>query len=176
MKKRILALLLCIVMVLSITIITSAEDTEAPLTGAPLTEVPLCTCGTEDDTHAEACPMYAAPEAPAEPEAPTEPEAPAEDTPQDNSGLFDQLMACETFDAFADLLESLTEDQFASLDEAQLAQLESRLAELMPEPDPEVVIEEEADIPATLELDEGDWNEPITPAVDFTDVAPIGGR
>lgn len=93
MKKRIFALLLCVVMVLSITIITSAEDTEAPAADTALTEVPLCTCGTEDDTHADTCPMYIAPEAPAEPEAPTEPEAPAEDTPVCTCGTEDDIHA-----------------------------------------------------------------------------------
>lgn len=104
MKKRIFALLLCIAMVLSITIITSAEDTEAPAADAALTEVPLCTCGTEDDIHADTCPMYVAP---AEPETPEEPEAPGEDTPVCTCGTEDDTHA-EDCPLYVALEEELT--------------------------------------------------------------------
>lgn len=89
MKHKVLAILLCLAMVLTMalpgTLAVSADEdsSESQLTmetctcGAeddnhaedcpkyvqpePSEEEPVCTCGTEDDTHAEDCPLYVAP-------------------------------------------------------------------------------------------------------------------
>lgn len=167
MKKRILALVLCIVMVLSITVITSAEDTDVPADAAMPVDTeetpatPVCTCGTEDETHAEDCPMYVAP---AEPEIPEE-EEPVEDSLQENSGLFEQLMACEDFDTLSIMLESLTDEEYNSLTEEQLIQVYDRKDALEPEPLPAVVLNDTEDfiVPSIV----------VRETVNFTNVAPL---
>lgn len=131
------------------TDLPKTDGTDLPKTDDPQPELE-CNCGTLDDNHAESCPLY--------------------------KSIFDRLMACETFDSFCDLLESLTPEQCATLDETMFPELEARLRELEPEPEPAVVIEEPADIPMTLQLDDTDYEEPRIPAVDYTNVAPIFGN
>lgn len=104
-----------------------------------------CKCGAEDGNHAEDCPLY--------------------------KTLFDRLMACKTLDAFCDLLESATEAEYSLLTEEQMEKLTAHLTALMPEPDPPVVIEENVE-PDTVESDV-ELGQPVTPAVDYTNVAPI---
>lgn len=124
------------------------DETKDETKEEPKVETPVCNCGAEDDDHKETCPLY--------------------------KTLFQRLMACEDFDSLCDMIESLTQEEWATLDETMLQQLNARLKEL--EPEPAVIIEEPADIPMTLQLEDTDYEEPRTPAVDYTNVAPIFGK
>ena len=61
MKRKILAMLLCVALTFAIfgTLAVAAEENVA----APQTDAPVCTCGTQDGTHAETCALYAKHEA-----------------------------------------------------------------------------------------------------------------
>lgn len=185
MKKRILALVLCIVMVLSITVITSAEDTDVPADAATHVDTeetpatPVCTCGTEDETHAEDCPLFVKSEEPEEEEEEQEEETfdreahmgECFDLCMDESctcvcHLVEKLLATTDIEAFFILVESMTEEQYDTITDEQNAQLEAHLKSIEPEPEPEIVLELTTDVPVPSEI--------VYVAVDYTDVAPFG--
>lgn len=153
MNKKILALLISLVLVLGVAIpgtlaVSTDEDAAtSELTLAVETEAPV-----EDETPVED-------EAAGETEIPVEGEAPAA------SEAFDALMACETLDALWARMDAMTDDQWAALTEAQLAELDAKLTALEPEPLPAIVIEEsEPPVPSEIGYE----------LVSFTDVAPLG--
>lgn len=153
MNKKILALLISLVLVLGVAIpstlaVSTDEDAAtSELTLAVETEAPV-----EDETPVED-------EAAVETEIPVEGEAPAA------SEAFDALMACETLDALWARMDAMTDDQWAALTEAQLAELDAKLTALEPEPLPAIVIEEsEPPVPSEIGYE----------LVSFTDVAPLG--
>lgn len=153
MNKKILALLISLVLVLGVAIpgtlaVSTDEDAAtSELTLAVETEAPV-----EDETPVED-------EAAVETETPVEGEAPAA------SEAFDALMACETLDALWARMDAMTDDQWAALTEAQLAELDAKLTALEPEPLPAIVIEEsEPPVPSEIGYE----------LVSFTDVAPLG--
>lgn len=153
MNKKILALLISLVLVLGVAIpgtlaVSTDEDAAtSELTLAVETEAPV-----EDETPVED-------EAAVETEIPVEGEAPAA------SEAFDALMACETLDALWARMDAMTDDQWAALTEAQLAELDTKLTALEPEPLPAIVIEEsEPPVPSEIGYE----------LVSFTDVAPLG--
>lgn len=153
MNKKILALLISLVLVLGVAIpgtlaVSTDEDAAtSELTLAVETEAPV-----EDETPVED-------EAAVETEIPVEGEAPAA------SEAFDALMACETLDALWACMDAMTDDQWAALTEAQLAELDAKLTALEPEPLPAIVIEEsEPPVPSEIGYE----------LVSFTEVAPLG--
>lgn len=153
MNKKILALLISLVLVLGVAIpgtlaVSTDEDAAtSELTLAVETEAPV-----EDETPVED-------EAAVETEIPVEGEAPAA------SEAFDALMACETLDALWACMDAMTDDQWAALTEAQLAELDTKLTALEPEPLPAIVIEEsEPPVPSEIGYE----------LVSFTEVAPLG--
>lgn len=80
--------------------------------------------------------------------------------------LFGRLMACETLEELYTLAEETPEEQFLTLTEEQKAKIEEKIAELEPEPLPEVTIPESTDKPVPSEI--------VYPTVNFSNVAPFG--
>lgn len=80
--------------------------------------------------------------------------------------LFDRLMACETLEELYALAEEIPEEQLLELTEEQNAKIEEKIAELEPEPLPEVKIPESTDKPVLSEI--------VYPTVNFDNVAPFG--
>lgn len=159
MNKKILALLISLVLVLGVAIpgtlaVSTDEDAAtSELTLAVETEAPV-----EDETPVED-------EAAVETETPVETEIPVEGEAPAASEAFDALMACETLDALWACMDAMTDDQWAALTEAQLAELDAKLTALEPEPLPAIVIEEsEPPVPSEIGYE----------LVSFTEVAPLG--
>lgn len=117
------------------------DETKDETKEEPKVETPVCNCGAEDDDHKETCPLY--------------------------KTLFQRLMACETFDEMSEMLESLTEEEFATLTEEQVDQVYDRKDALEPEPLPAVCLEETTDVivPSVI----------VRETVNFTNVAPLCG-
>lgn len=80
--------------------------------------------------------------------------------------LFGRLMACETLEELYTLAEETPEEQLLALTEEQNVKIEEKIAELEPEPLPEVTIPESADKPMPSEI--------VYPTVNFSNVAPFG--
>lgn len=80
--------------------------------------------------------------------------------------LFGRLMACETLEELYTLAEETPEEQLLALTEEQNVKIEEKIAELEPEPLPEVTIPESADKPVPSEI--------VYPTVNFSNVAPFG--
>ncbi len=79
---------------------------------------PVCTCGTEDETHAEACPLYEAPEEDPQPE-------------EEEKTLYERLLACETVEDLEFLLITSAEEDLLALTPEELDQLTEQ-AETLP--------------------------------------------
>lgn len=169
------------------------EETEAPgesETPAPeVSEAPEATEAPEQtETPAPSESAPADPEAPTEGqtgetvpsegetvegELPADPPAalaasPAVPEGSEADALYAELMACEELDAFQELVEAADEEILSQLTEEQLTRLEEKLAELEPEPLPEIVIGETTDVIVPSVIVE------ITPAYSYTNVAPLG--
>lgn len=140
------------------------SETEKPAE----TEAPKeCTCSAaEGEAHKEGCPLYAAPEKPADPSH--------IDTCSDDCTdadckcpchLFDKIMACTTLEEIEAIIKATPEDVLKSLSEEQVAQVEAYMDKLMPAPLPAMVIEE-SEPPVESEI--------YRPTVNYTNVAPFG--
>lgn len=140
------------------------SETEKPAE----TEAPKeCTCSAaEGEAHKEGCPLYAAPEKPADPSH--------IDTCSDDCTdadckcpchLFDKIMACKTLEEIEAIIKATPEDVLKSLSEEQVAQVEAYMDKLMPAPLPAIVIEE-SEPPVESEI--------YRPTVNYTNVAPFG--
>lgn len=140
------------------------SETEKPAE----TEAPKeCTCSAaEGEAHKEGCPLYVAPEKPADPSH--------IDTCSDDCTdadckcpchLFDRLMACQTLEEIEAIIKATPEDVLKSLSEEQVAQVEAYMDKLMPAPLPAIVIEE-SEPPVESEI--------YRPTVNYTNVAPFG--
>ena len=143
---------------------STEEETPAP------SETPKeCTCDpkpAEGEAHKEGCPLYVAPEQPADPSH--------IDTCSDDCTdadckcpchLFDRLMACTTLEEIEAIIKATPEDVLKSLSEEQVAQVEAYMDSLMPAPLPAIVIEE-SEPPVESEI--------YRPTVNYTNVAPFG--
>lgn len=80
--------------------------------------------------------------------------------------LFEQLMACETYEELMEMIEGMTEEEVMMLTLEQAAQVEEKALELEPQPLPEVIFDEPNDEPIVSEM--------IYPTVNFDHVAPFG--
>ena len=174
------------------------EGTEAPAVTPTEEPVKTCTCDpkpAEGEAHKEGCPLYVAPEQPAEAEktctcGAAEGEAHKEGCPlyvkpvsnaskhidtctEGCTGedckcpchLFDRLMACQTLEEIEAIIKATPEDVLKSLSEEQVAQVEAYMDSLMPAPLPAIVIEE-SEPPVESEI--------YRPTVNYTNVAPFG--
>lgn len=148
------------------------EPTETPVpseTEKPAeTEAPKeCTCSAaEGEAHKEGCPLYAAPEKPADP---SHIDICSDDcTDADckcTCHLFNKIMACKTLEEIEAIIKATPEDVLKSLSEEQVAQVEAYMDKLMPAPLPAMVIEE-SEPPVESEI--------YRPTVNYTNVAPFG--
>ena len=79
--------------------------------------------------------------------------------------LFDRLMACTSIEEMEAMFEEISEDEFLTLTEEELAKVEALILTLEPEPLPAVAAEA-SEPPVKSEI--------VVPAVSFTNVAPLG--
>lgn len=178
MKKRILALLLCAVTLLSMTVLTgaaaesgsaSADEPAPAVESAPL-EGPAAEAIPEQ-TEAPA-PEALTPETEEEPEteAETQPEEEAEagtdETPEGETSLFDRILACTVLDDVWAIMDEAGEDALDALTDDQWAQIDAKIEALEPEPLPAVVL--------SADTEETAISETVYPTVSYTDVAPFG--
>ena len=148
------------------------EPTETPVpseTEKPAeTEAPKeCTCSAaEGEAHKEGCPLYAAPEKPADP---SHIDICSDDcTDADckcTCHLMKKIMACKTLEEIEAIIKATPENVLKSLSEEQVAQVEAYMDKLMPAPLPAMVIEE-SEPPVESEI--------YRPTVNYTNVAPFG--
>lgn len=148
------------------------EPTETPVpseTEKPAeTEAPKeCTCSAaEGEAHKEGCPLYAAPEKPADP---SHIDICSDDcTDADckcTCHLMKKIMECKTLEKIEAIIKATPEDVLKSLSEEQVAQVEAYMDKLMPAPLPAMVIEE-SEPPVESEI--------YRPTVNYTNVAPFG--
>lgn len=148
------------------------EPTETPVpseTEKPAeTEAPKeCTCSAaEGEAHKEGCPLYAAPEKPADP---SHIDICSDDcTDADckcTCHLMKKIMECKTLEEIEAIIKATPEDVLKSLSEEQVAQVEAYMDKLMPAPLPAMVIEE-SEPPVESEI--------YRPTVNYTNVAPFG--
>lgn len=140
------------------------SETEKPAE----TEAPKeCTCSAaEGEAHKEGCPLYAAPEKPADP---SHIDICSDDcTDADckcTCHLMKKIMACKTLEEIEAIIKATPEDVLKSLSEEQVAQVEAYMDKLMPAPLPAMVIEE-SEPPVESEI--------YRPTVNYTNVAPFG--
>lgn len=175
MKKRILALLLCAVTLLSMTVLTGAAAESGSASAdepAPAAEpAPL------EEPAAEAIPEQTeapAPEAEDEPQPEDEPEAEAEEeteagtdeTPAGETSLFERILACTVLDDVWAIMDEAGEDALDALTDDQWAQIDAKIEALEPEPLPAVVL--------SADTEETAISETVYPTVSYTDVAPFG--
>ena len=140
------------------------SETEKPAE----TEAPKeCTCSAaEGEAHKEGCPLYAAPEKPADP---SHIDICSDDcTDADckcTCHLMKKIMECKTLEKIEAIIKATPEDVLKSLSEEQVAQVEAYMDKLMPAPLPAMVIEE-SEPPVESEI--------YRPTVNYTNVAPFG--
>ena len=140
------------------------SETEKPAE----TEAPKeCTCSAaEGEAHKEGCPLYAAPEKPADP---SHIDICSDDcTDADckcTCHLMKKIMECKTLEKIEAIIKATPEDVLKSLSEEQVAQVEAYMDKLMPAPLPAMVIEE-SEPPVESEI--------YRPTVNYTYVAPFG--
>ena len=148
---------------------------EAHKEGCPLYVAPeqpaeaekTCTCGAaEGEAHKEGCPLYVKPVSNASKHIDTCTEGCTGEDCKCPCHLFDRLMACTTLEALFALIDETPEEELMQLSESQIAEVEAKIAALEPEPLPAVVIEESSDEPVPSEI--------IYPTVNFDEVAPFG--
>ena len=126
-----------------------------------------CTCSAaEGEAHKEGCPLYAAPEKPADP---SHIDICSDDcTDADckcTCHLMKKIMECKTLEEIEAIIKATPEDVLKSLSEEQVAQVEAYMDKLMPAPLPAMVIEE-SEPPVESEI--------YRPTVNYTNVAPFG--
>ena len=189
MKRKILALLLSLAMLLSIggmvegtlAVGISVDSTRSSVTLGEVDPVPTPTPEATVEPTPEATPETTpdatpAPDTTPAPEdegeatpTPTvEPEATPTPTvePKTEPSLFERLMACTTLEELFTLADETPEEELLALTDDENAQIEAKITALEPEPLPAVVIEESSDEPVPSEI--------IYPTVNFDEVAPFG--
>lgn len=189
MKRKILALLLSLAMLLSVggmvegtlAVGISVDSTRSSVTLGEVDPVPTPTPEATVEPTPEATPETTpdatpAPDTTPAPEdegeatpTPTvEPEATPTPTvePKTEPSLFERLMACTTLEELFTLADETPEEELLALTDDENAQIEAKITALEPEPLPAVVIEESSDEPVPSEI--------IYPTVNFDEVAPFG--
>ena len=149
------------------------EPTETPVpseTEKPAeTEAPKeCTCSAaEGEAHKEGCPLYAAPEKPADPSH--------IDTCSDDCTdadckctchLMKKIMECKTLDDIWAAFDEASDETVNALTDEQNAQIDAKIEALEPAPAPAVVIEESDEETVPSEI--------VYRTVNYTNVAPFG--
>lgn len=167
MKRKILALLLSLAMLLSIggmvegtlAVGISVDSTRSSVT---LGEVDPVVTSTPEAT------VEPTPEATPEttPDATPAPDTTPAPEPKTEPSLFERLMACTTLEELFTLADETPEEELLALTDDENAQIEAKITALEPEPLPAVVIEESSDEPVPSEI--------IYPTVNFDEVAPFG--
>ena len=189
MKRKILALLLSLAMLLSVggmvegtlAVGISVDSTRSSVTlgevDPVVTSTPEATVEPTPEATPETTPdATPAPDTTPAPEdegeatpTPTvEPEATPTPTvePKTEPSLFERLMACTTLEELFTLADETPEEELLALTDEENAKIEAKIAALEPEPLPAVVIEESSDEPVPSEI--------IYPTVNFDEVAPFG--
>lgn len=145
----------------------AAPQSESETPAEPKT----CTCDpapAEGEAHKEGCPLYVAPEKPADPSH--------IDTCSDDCTdadckcpchLFDKIMACTTQEALEDLIAETPEEYFGLLSDEQIQKVEAHIKSLETVPLPAVTIENDV-------AEETVPSEIVRPTVNYTYVAPFG--
>lgn len=145
----------------------AAPQSESETPAEPKT----CTCDpapAEGEAHKEGCPLYVAPEKPADPSH--------IDTCSDDCTdadckcpchLFDKIMACATQEALEDLIAETPEEYFGLLSDEQIQKVEAHIKSLETVPLPAVTIENDV-------AEETVPSEIVRPTVNYTYVAPFG--
>ena len=149
------------------------EPTETPVpseTEKPAeTEAPKeCTCSAaEGEAHKEGCPLYAAPEKPADP---SHIDICSDDcTDADckcTCHLMKKIMACTTLDDIWAAFDEVSDETVNALTDEQNAQIDAKIEALEPAPAPAVVIEESDEETVPSEI--------VYRTVNYTNVAPFG--
>lgn len=149
------------------------EPTETPVpseTEKPAeTEAPKeCTCSAaEGEAHKEGCPLYAAPEKPADP---SHIDICSDDcTDADckcTCHLMKKIMACTTLDDIWAAFDEASDETVNALTDEQNAQIDAKIEALEPAPAPAVVIEESDEETVPSEI--------VYRTVNYTNVAPFG--
>lgn len=141
------------------------SETEKPAE----TEAPKeCTCSAaEGEAHKEGCPLYVAPEKPADPSH--------IDTCSDDCTdadckctchLMKKIMACKTLDDIWAAFDEASDETVNALTDEQNAQIDAKIEALEPAPAPAVVIEESDEETVPSEI--------VYRTVNYTNVAPFG--
>ena len=141
------------------------SETEKPAE----TEAPKeCTCSAaEGEAHKEGCPLYAAPEKPADP---SHIDVCSDDcTDADckcTCHLMKKIMACTTLDDIWAAFDEASDETVNALTDEQNAQIDAKIEALEPAPAPAVVIEESDEETVPSEI--------VYRTVNYTNVAPFG--
>ena len=149
------------------------EPTETPVpseTEKPAeTEAPKdCTCSAaEGEAHKEGCPLYAAPEKPADP---SHIDICSDDCTDADCKcpchLMKKIMACTTLDDIWAAFDEASDETVNALTDEQNAQIDAKIEALEPAPAPAVVIEESDEETVPSEI--------VYRTVNYTNVAPFG--
>ena len=146
------------------------EGTEAPVAAPTEEPAKTCTCDpkpAEGEAHKEGCPLYVAPEKPADPSH--------IDTCSDDCTdadckcpchLFNKIMACTTLDDIWAAFDEASDETVNALTDEQNAQIDAKIEALEPAPAPAVVIEESTEETVPSEI--------VYRTVNYTYVAPFG--
>ena len=146
------------------------EGTEAPVETPTEEPAKTCTCDpqpAEGEAHKEGCPLYVAPEQPADPSH--------IDTCSDDCTdaeckcachLFNKIMACTTLDDIWAAFDEASDETVNALTDEQNAQIDAKIEALEPAPAPAVVIEESSEETVPSEI--------VYRTVNYTYVAPFG--
>lgn len=149
------------------------EPTETPVPSE--TEKPAetearkeCTCSAaEGEAHKEGCPLYVAPEKPADP---SHIDACSDDCTDAECKcpchLFNKIMACTTLDDIWAAFDEASDETVNALTDEQNAQIDAKIEALEPAPAPAVVIEESNEDTVPSEV--------VYRTVNYTFVAPFG--
>lgn len=141
------------------------SETEKPAE----TEAPKeCTCSAaEGEAHKEGCPLYAAPEKPADP---SHIDICSDDcTDADckcTCHLMKKIMECKTLDDIWAAFDEASDETVNALTDEQNAQIDAKIEALEPAPAPAVVIEESDEETVPSEI--------VYRTVNYTNVAPFG--
>lgn len=156
---------------------TPTEETKPTETPVPSetekpaeTEAPKeCTCSAaEGEAHKEGCPLYAAPEKPADP---SHIDICSDDCTDADCKcpchLMKKIMECKTLEALEDLIAETPEEYFGLLSDEQIQKVEAHIKSLETVPLPAVTIENDV-------VEETVPSEIVRPTVNYTNVAPFG--
>lgn len=129
------------------------EDAETPVEGETEEPEVECTCGTEDDTHAEDCPLYEI----------------------NVEAVYNSLMACQTCDEMDSIVSGLTENDATLFTEEQVDAILTHYHELYVEENTIVVLPDAINYTAVAPFVNWDNDVPTTLAL-FDDEYPVSSQ